>query len=452
MSTEDAEYCERKLSSDRTLHSIREGFFKDYLDEIDYLLTQDFIDDFGQIKTDQERLVQIWNFKPIHKLKIRRFYKMKNREKSEIFRSQGNQAFQQLKNEEAIAYYSQAILLAPHNQVGENLSLGYANRSAVFFHQKKYQLCLDDIQLAIESGYPTRLMYKVLDRRGHCLVKLGLYEEASSNFANAIVALHGSELNAKKKQHLTRDLEAKRLQCSGKTNEKTDKVLESKACVFGNVNTSLPSASSAITVNQSETQGKKTYVGGCRTLTIPQVSRYAVARDSIPAGSILMAEKPYATAMKVDKISKLCFNCFKRLVAPVACTWCSSVSFCSAGCRNLALATHHKWECNYYDFLVDSGMSLNCFLSLRIITQHTLAFFQKIRPRLQEKVRLPSSEFPHSPSDYLSVYQLVGLEEHRQPNSFIPLTIMASFLLKLLQRANYFDRNEETGEHLWSQE
>lgn len=86
------------------------------------------------------------------------------------------------------------------------------------------------------------------------------------------------------------------------------------------------------------------------------------------------------------KINLLFFNhgpfsfCLRLLnKAAVPCRWCAGVAFCGPRCRDLALATYHRWECKFFNLLRGSGMSLNCYLALRIITQHGLHFFKKVR-------------------------------------------------------------------------
>ena len=49
-----------------------------------------------------------------------------------------------------------------------DLALALANRSAVLFSLKAYNLALDDIRLALESGYPKELRYKLLERKVNC--------------------------------------------------------------------------------------------------------------------------------------------------------------------------------------------------------------------------------------------------------------------------------------------
>jgi SET and MYND domain-containing protein 4 len=47
-------------------------------------------------------------------------------------------------------------------------SHAYANRSAVYLEVKEYQLCLDNIQLARNSGYPVEKLQTLKDREEKC--------------------------------------------------------------------------------------------------------------------------------------------------------------------------------------------------------------------------------------------------------------------------------------------
>lgn len=53
----------------------------------------------------------------------------------------------------------------PESGQGKDLALALANRSAVLFSLKQYYLALDDIKLALESGYPKELQFKLLERK-----------------------------------------------------------------------------------------------------------------------------------------------------------------------------------------------------------------------------------------------------------------------------------------------
>lgn len=92
----------------------------------------------------------------------------KSAEKSIELRALGNKYFS-LKNKDyfkALEYYNESICHAPTDS--EQLSIGYANRSAIYFDWKKYDICLENIELARKTGYPDRLMDKLNKREAEC--------------------------------------------------------------------------------------------------------------------------------------------------------------------------------------------------------------------------------------------------------------------------------------------
>lgn len=120
---------------------------------------------------------------------------------------------------------------------------------------------------------------------------------------------------------------------------------------------------------------------------------------------------------------------FSRLVAPVGCHICSNVAFCTVSCRDEALNTYHKYECKIMELLLGSGVSVLCHLALRMITQK----------ELKENLRLYGNRKKEH------VFSLCTNREKRSPKDFFRRTVMASFLLRCLQKVGYFGE-EYSGE------
>lgn len=111
----------------------------------------------------------------------------------------------------------------------------------------------------------------------------------------------------------------------------------------------------------------------------------------------------------------------ERLVAPQGCDNCSSVAFCSLECKKIACSTYHKFECKFMDLLIGSGMSILCFLALRIITQSMTP-----ENALQNGRKIISDLCTHS---------------NRRPNEdYLQRATMTAFLLRILQKAEFFGR------------
>lgn len=101
----------------------------------------------------------------------------KNNKESSNYRMLGNKHFAVNTAADyliALKSYNKSICFAENSS--EELSLGFANRSAVYFALELYDDCLENIKLAKELPYPARLMDKLNSRERECL-KLQRIEE-----------------------------------------------------------------------------------------------------------------------------------------------------------------------------------------------------------------------------------------------------------------------------------
>lgn len=93
----------------------------------------------------------------------------KSDQKAEDFRTRGNQYYAGRQYVKALEEYNRSICYAEPGS--GHISLGYANRSAVFFQLKLYEECLASIRMAIDSTYPDHLMAKLKKRESECTIK-----------------------------------------------------------------------------------------------------------------------------------------------------------------------------------------------------------------------------------------------------------------------------------------
>ena len=72
-------------------------------------------------------------------------------ERSKQLREQGNKLYQSKRFPEAIRMYTEAALLAGFDSDGKSLeaALAIGNRSAVYFHQRDWRRCEDDLEAAM---------------------------------------------------------------------------------------------------------------------------------------------------------------------------------------------------------------------------------------------------------------------------------------------------------------
>lgn len=103
---------------------------------------------------------------------------MKNNEKANEFRAIGNQHYQLHEFFEAIINYNKSLCHAQPNST--EFSLAFANRSAVYFEIEEYEICMENIQLAINFSYPKDKIEILVDRFERCREIL-FYQQCDKN-------------------------------------------------------------------------------------------------------------------------------------------------------------------------------------------------------------------------------------------------------------------------------
>lgn len=173
-------------------------------------------------------------------------------------------------------------------------------------------------------------------------------------------------------------------------------------------------------------QSKSSEVEKCTSAKIKlmestEAGKYFVTDGPIEAAETLLVEKAKCACLYPKNFGTHCSHCFARLVAPIGCTECASVAFCSSGCRDIALSTYHKFECKYLDLLIGSGMSILCHIALRLVLQHGSP-----EKALEEGKLLVGALCKNS-----------GM---RNNEDFFKRCLMSTFLLRCLQKAEFFGR------------
>lgn len=87
----------------------------------------------------------------------------------------GNQLFAKTKYCEALLSYNHSLCFSEENS--EDAALAFANRSVVYLKLKEYELCLENIELAKQSGYPRDKIEKLNKREIECKRLMQTYEK-----------------------------------------------------------------------------------------------------------------------------------------------------------------------------------------------------------------------------------------------------------------------------------
>ncbi|XP_076259090.1 protein-lysine N-methyltransferase SMYD4-like [Rhynchophorus ferrugineus] len=403
----------KELCSERTLQSNSKGFFLTFADYVADQVGEHWIKNkFGKLKNDIERIKCVYESNETQDLvenflgNVKEIYRPKNGDFSQKRRLEAERFLKQKEYQKALQLYCQSVLRAPKTgsntkiDSGLSLSLALWGRAQAFIGLQRYFNALCDIQQALKENLPGSYKGQAFWKMGVCYRGLGEDNRAKVSFDLAEKMLHNDEENIKM---LNEDRKGIMVREVIKKPNELPKLAKQ--------NDNFPSASEKLSVKTSKDAG-----------------RYVIANQDISSGETLVVESPYAACLLPDMFGLFCHNCFNSLETPLGCPECSSVAFCSAACRDEAISTYHKYECKYLDLLIGSGMSILAHTALRMITQNGLEKSLAIRKnRNKEKV-----------------YQLCTHSELRPASDFLQRTLMASFLLRCLQKAGFFhDKTED---------
>lgn len=208
----------------------------------------------------------------------------KNEKFAEQYRNEGNQHYMKGEFFKALESYNKSLCFAKSSQ----LSLAYSNRSAVYFEMKRYEKCLENIQLARENNYPVDKLPILQEREQKCLKML---ESKPDEFDNT---MHFFKL-------------------SYPPNKK------------------IPFIADCLELHEDE-----------------KFDRHIITNKDLVVGDIIAIEEPFYKFLNRSVSYKRCSYCLKSsLLSLVPCPSCTSTMFCSTEC--MKLNHFHNLQCQSSD-------------------------------------------------------------------------------------------------------
>ncbi|KYM81841.1 SET and MYND domain-containing protein 4 [Atta colombica] len=463
---QDQDEFYRILCSSETLRSGKKGFFHDFSGHVMQTAGDTWTSrTFGRIDDNEGRVRAIFTDAKVKNVvtdtlaKVKLLFRDKDAEISKRRRLEGYQLAAVGEHDKALLLFSQAVLRAPqpgrNKNVDQGLSLSLAllGRAEIFIALKEYYFALEDLRLAAEHDLPdklivvTKLEIRELSEKLKTikeirekikefikfsgklkflpLKKFNISTYTSSSFRIYYINsldIFASLANVVQADRATRNSIRRELR-TGRTRLAPFCSTAGVQLCFrrflidgfsgnsgggdgtplnGAVNSELRWSSGALEIRETTTAGK-----------------HAVATAEIHPGDILLVEPPLAGCLLPEFYGTHCQHCYARLRAPVGCPNCSCVAFCGKKCREVAMATYHKYECKVLALLIGSGMSVLSMVALRMVTQ--------------EGPRKCDDE-----SVDVAPYNLVTHADKRTSKDFLERSLMAAFLLKCLQRVGFF--------------
>ncbi|XP_072758789.1 SET and MYND domain-containing protein 4 isoform X1 [Anoplolepis gracilipes] len=334
----------RTLCSSETLRSSKRGFFQDFSESVMRIAGDSWTSRiFGRIDDDAGRVRTVLADAKVRDVvmdtlaKVKPLFRDKDAEISKRRRLEGYQLAAVGQYDRALLLFSQAVLRAPQPDnsktvdQGMSLPLALLGRAEIFMALKEYHFALEDLRLAAEYDLPDKSAQELQRKIEECERFLKANEKSLMTV---------DPVNIDKVARLI--LNGQKDGGGGPLN--------------GAVNSEARSwSSSALEIRETSVAGK-----------------HAVATTEIHPGDILIVEPPLAGCLLPEFYGTHCQHCYARLKAPIGCPNCSCVAFCGRKCRDIAMATYHKYECKILALLIGSGMSVLSMVAFRMVTQEGL--------------------------------------------------------------------------------
>ncbi|XP_044005663.1 SET and MYND domain-containing protein 4-like [Aphidius gifuensis] len=279
---------------------------------------------FSEKTTFKDKFEVAWNFIAPYIKKCPNEV-VKTASHSKLWREIGNTEYTNTKNKDylrkSIMEYTKSINLAPVGSI--ELSLAYANRSAVLFKARLYEDCLLDIERSLKAGYPDRLKTKLFLRQLLCFKALkpnsGL--EPGISMANAIQWL--PEL---KKYHPKYNIIKEYPKMINELKEPREIIKFIPE--IKNDNAIIVGASDAIELKK-----------------INENNQYIVATRDIKSGEFIYICESFAAIPSNQLRFTNCWHCCHQTWAGIPCDNCPNVIYCSERCKKKAWNSYHNIEC-----------------------------------------------------------------------------------------------------------
>lgn len=228
----------------------------------------------------------------INKQSSKGFRAEKNDTSSEEYRELGNKFYASNNFVDAMENYNKSLCFAKSKL---NLSLAYANRSAVCFELKMYSTCMENIELAKLYGYPADKFGKLNERAEKCRQMIAKEAESDESL----------------------------MQSTGEEHLKLSHPPHYK----------LSYIADCLDVKRNEEFG-----------------RHVVTKKRLLPGQIICIEAPFSKYLKPKNKYTNCHHCMSRnFLGLIPCPLATSVMFCSPRCLIEATKSYYKYEVEIID-------------------------------------------------------------------------------------------------------
>ena len=322
----------------------------------------------------------------------------------------GKELYLQSDYDNCLIAYTQSMVFAEKKDM---LALLSGNKSAVYFHQRKFQYCIDNIALAFSYGCSEKLAYKLRVRKAKCFVELNKKDDAIENYREALLVL--TKLNDGTQQHSMKVEEL---------NNHLSKLVDSKQEA-----SETPIKKIRLTLASSHS----TYLSlssSCSVVNDSDAGRFIRANKDIYPGEIVVIERPYASTVLRSQVSFHCHHCTIYAAACRPCQCCTFAVFCSEKCEQDA-RHYHKYESKVWHTMDASTIGKFGFLVMKTLFSTSGSAVRKCEA-LNESTVCDENRLYRS-DDYSPIYNLVGHSKNRDALDILTKSLLALYMAKVIE-------------------
>ncbi|EDS42273.1 conserved hypothetical protein [Culex quinquefasciatus] len=264
--------------------------------------------------------------------------------KAAKLRNVGNRHFLDRKFQDALACYNESICFADPNS--DQLAMGYANRSAVYYEQDEYEFALLNIDLAKKNNYPEKLMPKLLARELNCKQRIA----------------GGRSKNATPRTRMSVNVDT---------------------------NPRIPFLADGIGMNYE-----------------PKFGRGLIAEKDFNPGDIILEEKSELCGVDFNLSYRNCNHCSSRFnYSLIPCPTCPFMMYCSQECLEQNWNLFHRFECCVVTKLY-SVSSLSSMMHPRLFFYGLTQFDEDLRAMMKYCEKEINGKFNPLDLDYTNPNRL----------------------------------------------
>lgn len=318
----------------------------------------------------------------------------KSTERSIVLRKKANNLFTRKHEDDlynALEMYNACICFAENDS--EELSIAFANRSAVYFELRLYERCLENIALVkLMSTYPTRLLDKLLQRESQCMSEL-------------------SDGHSLSKENLMEQY-----------------TFEPK--ILHRPHTEVPGISETLLLKESTKYG-----------------RYVITTKDIEPGEIISIASPYESALKKSFFYKRCSFCLsENHLSLIPCTGCTSAMFCNTKCMMDSLQSFHGFECSIVGYINAELDSWPLAIRLTILSFMSFESVEQLDTFIEQYRNIKSTVFTplidaNLTKKQIHLHQIISLEnneKHMSSSALFNLYVSTANIFNILMQYTKF--------------